>query len=248
MKISVITAVWNSETTVGETIESVAAQSHRELEHVIVEGKSEDGSLAAVERAAHDRMRLITEPDKGIYDALNKGIRHATGDVIGFIHSDDFFAHDGVLARIATAFEDPAVEAVFSDLDYVSQDDTSRVIRHWSTGPFDSRRLKYGWMPAHPTLYLRREVYERFGTYDINFGIAADYDFILRYFSQATGESVYIPEVLYKMRLGGVSNRSLSKIRQKMNEDLLAIRRNNIGGLSTLALKNLSKIVQFIAR
>lgn len=250
LKISVITAVYRSEATVGEAIASVAAQRYPNIEHVIVEGKSPDGSLAAIERAAHGRMRLISEPDKGIYDALNKGIQHATGEVVGFIHSDDFLPHDGVMDRIAAAFRDPAVEAVFSDLDYVSQADTSRVIRHWSTGAFHPRRLKYGWMPAHPTLYLRREIYERFGVYDITFGIAADYDFILRYFSQSTAPSVsvYIPEVLYKMRLGGVSNRSWAKVRQKMNEDLLAIRRNHVGGIHTLALKNISKLGQFFVR
>jgi glycosyltransferase involved in cell wall biosynthesis len=193
-------------------------------------------------------MRLISEPDEGIYHTLNKGVRNATGDVVGFIHSDDFLAHDQVLARIAKAFEDPAVEAVFSNLDYVSQADTSRVIRHWSTGAFHPWRLRYGWMPAHPTLYLRREVYERFGTYEKNMRIAADYDFILRYFSQATGKSVYIPEVLYKMRVGGVSNRNWAKIRQKMQENMLAIRRNRVGGLHTLAFKNLSKVRQFLVR
>lgn len=248
MKISVITAVYNSEATVGEAIASVASQTYVDIEHLVVEGKSKDGSLAAIEHAGHDRMRLTSEPDKGIYDALNKGVRNATGAVLGFVHSDDFLAHDAVLSRIAAAFEDPAVEAVFSDLDYVAQADTSRVIRHWSTGPFHPRRLKYGWMPAHPTLYLRREVYERFGDYDINFGIAADYDLILRYFSQATAKSVYIPEVLYKMRVGGVSNRNWAKIRQKMEEDMLAIRRNRVGGLHTLAFKNLSKVGQFLVR
>lgn len=155
VKISVITAVYNSEATVGEAIASVAAQTHPDVEHLVVEGKSKDGSLAAIERAGHDRMRLISEPVKGIYDALNKGVRNATGDVLGFIHSDDFLAHDRVLSRITTAFEDPAVEAVFSDLDYVAQADTSRVIRHWSTGAFHPRRLKYGWMPAHPTLAFK---------------------------------------------------------------------------------------------
>jgi glycosyltransferase involved in cell wall biosynthesis len=248
LKISVITAVYNSEATVGEAIASVASQTYVDIEHLVVEGKSKDGSLAAIEHAGHDRMRLTSEPDKGIYDALNKGVRNATGAVLGFVHSDDFLAHDAVLSRIAAAFEDPAVEAVFSDLDYVAQADTSRVIRHWSTGPFHPRRLKYGWMPAHPTLYLRREVYERFGDYDINFGIAADYDLILRYFSQATAKSVYIPEVLYKMRVGGVSNRNWAKIRQKMEEDMLAIRRNRVGGLHTLAFKNLSKVGQFLVR
>ena len=248
MRITVITAAYKSEATVGEAIASVAAQTYPDFEHLVIEGNSEDGTFDAIKRSTHDRMLLISEPDGGIYDALNKGVQNATGDVIGFIHSDDFLAHDGVMARIAAAFEDPAVEAVFSDLVYVSQADTSRIIRHWSTGPFHPRRLKYGWMPAHPTLYLRREVYERFGTYDTNMGISADYDFILRYFSQATSKSVYIPDVLYKMRVGGVSNRNWPKIRQKMEEDMLAIRRNRVGGLHTLALKNLSKVGQFLVR
>lgn len=248
MKISVITAVYNSEATIGEAIASVAAQTHPNIEHLIIEGESKDGSLVVIKRAAHDRMRVISEPDKGIYDALNKGIRHATGDVVGFLHSDDFFAFDGALTRVAEAFEDPDIEAVFSDLQYVSSADTSRVVRHWSTGRFSPSRLKRGWMPAHPTLYLRRDVYERFGGYDTSFGIAADYDFILRYFSQTAGKSTYIPEVLYKMRLGGVSNRNWSKIRQKMGEDLRAIRRNRVGGIHTLAMKNLSKVGQFLVR
>lgn len=232
----------------GDAIASVAMQTHPDIEHLIIEGKSEDGSLAAIERAAHNRMRVISEPDKGIYDALNKGIRQATGDVVGFLHSDDFFAFDSVLARVAEAFEDPEVEAVFSDLHYISSADTSRVVRHWSTGRFSPGKLRLGWMPAHPTLYLRREVYERFGSYDTSFRIAADYDFILRYFSRTAGKSVYIPEVLYKMRLGGVSNSSWSKIRHKMGEDLRAIRQNRVGGVHTLALKNLSKVGQFLVR
>ena len=215
MKIFFITDAYRSEATVGEAIASVAAQTYFDVEHLVVEGGSSDGTLDAIERARHARMRLISEPDEGIFDALNKGVWNATGDVIGFIHSDDFLAHDGVLARIASAFEDPAVEAVFSDLVYVSQTDTSRVIRHWSTGDFHPRRLAYGWMPAHPSLYVRREVYERHGAYDKNMGISDNYDFILRYFSQATGKSVYIPEVLYKMRVGGVSNRSWPRIRQR---------------------------------
>ena len=248
MKISLITAAYNSEATVGETIASVASQTYLNIEHLVVEGNSDDGTLEAIERVGHERMRLISEPDDGIYDALNKGILNATGDVIGFIHSDDLFAHDGVLARIALAFEDPAIEAVFSDLVYVSQADTSQVIRYWSTGAFHPRRLKYGWMPAHPTLYLRREAYDRFGNYDKNMCIAADYDFILRYFSKTKGKSVYIPEVLYRMRVGGISNRNWATFRQKLEEDMLAIRRNRVGGLHTLAFKKLSKVSQFLAR
>ncbi|KEO57103.1 glycosyltransferase family 2 protein [Thioclava indica] len=248
MKFSIITAVYNSQATVGEAIESVGRQTHSDLEHLIIEGKSKDGSLAAIERAAHDRMILVSESDKGIYDALNKGVAKASGDIVGFVHSDDFLAHDEVLARIATAFEDPQVEAVFSNLDYVSQADTTKVVRHWATGPYSAAKLKRGWMPAHPTLYLRRSVYDRIGGFDTGFRIAADYDFILRYFSQIQGRSVYLPEVLYKMRLGGVSNRNLAKIREKMGEDLRAIRRNHVGGIVTLASKNLSKLGQFVER
>ncbi len=248
MKISVITAVYKSQDTVADALASVAGQSHRDLEHIIIEGASPDDSRATIERAAHDRMRMISEPDGGIYDALNKGIGLANGDVVGFLHSDDFFAHSDALARIAHAFADPEVEAVFSDLDYVAREDTLRIIRHWNTGPFHPERLKSGWMPAHPTLYLRRGVYDRIGGFDDSFRIAADYDFILRYFSQIEAKTVYIPEVLYKMRMGGVSNRDLGRIMQKMREDYRAIRRNNVGGLATLAMKNVSKLGQFVNR
>lgn len=246
MKITVITAAYNSEATVGEAIASVAAQTYPEIEHLVIEGNSNDGTLNAIESFRHRRMKLISEPDDGIYDALNKGIQNATGDLIGFVHSDDVLAHDGVLSRIAAEFDDPEVEAVFGDLVYVSKSDTTRVVRHWAAGSFHPRRLKYGWMPPHPTLYLRREVYERLGHFNKTMRIAADYDFILRYFTQATGKSVHIPEVLYKMRMGGVSNRNLPMIRQKMKEDMQAIRSNGVGGTQTLALKSLSKVRQFI--
>ena len=250
MKITVITAAYNSEATVGEAIASVAAQTYPEIEHLIIEGNSNDGTLQAIESVRHRRMRLISEPDDGIYDALNKGIQNATGDLIGFVHSDDVLAHDGVLSRIAAEFDDPEVEAVFGDLAYVSKSDTTRVVRHWAAGSFHPRRLKYGWMPPHPTLYLRREVYERLGQFNTTMRIAADYDydydFILRFFTRETGKSAHIPEVLYKMRMGGVSNRNWPMIRQKMKEDMLAIHSNGVGSILTLALKSLSKVRQFI--
>lgn len=246
LKVTIITAVFNSEATVCEAIGSVAAQSHCKMEHLIVEGKSTDGSLAAIDRAAHNRMVLISEPDSGIYDALNKGIQRATGEVIGFVHSDDFLANNAVVERIAAKFADPAVEAVFGNLDYVAQKDTSRVIRHWVGSEFIPRKLRRGWMPAHPTLYVRRHVYERLGGFDTSFRIAADYDFILRFFSQCTARTVFIPEVLYKMRIGGVSNRNLARIVEKTVEDRRALRKNGIGGLNTIAWKNLSKLTQFL--
>lgn len=243
-----ITAVFNSETTVGEAISSVAVQTHSDIEHIIVEGKSTDESLLAIDRASHSRMALISEPDNGIYDALNKGIENATGEVIGFVHSDDFLANKYVLERIASEFSDPSVEAVFGNLDYVAKIDASRVIRHWRGTPFSARSLRRGWMPAHPTLYVRKSAYERVGLFDTTFRIAADYDFTLRYFSETTARTIFIPEVLYKMRIGGESNRSLTKIIEKMHEDARAVRKNGIGGIDTILWKNLSKIPQFLRK
>lgn len=248
MKISVITAVYNAETTVGAAIASVATQTHPAVEHIIIEGQSTDGSLAAIAKASHPRLRLFSAADTGIYDALNRGIAQATGDVIGFVHSDDYLAHPNVLAHIAAAFTDSDVQAVFGDLDYVAQANPARVIRHWATGPFTPAKLRRGWMPAHPTLYVRRHLYDRHGLYDTTFRIAADYDFILRVFSALDGRAVYLPTVLYKMRVGGASNRNLTQIRRKMAEDLRALRRNKVGGVTALTWKNLSKLGQFLHR
>ena len=244
MKFSIITAAWNSEDTVANAIKSVSDQTYPFVEHIVVEGRSTDATMARISEVSHNRMRLISEDDQGIYDALNKGIKNSTGDIIGFVHSDDYYADSDVLVRIAEAFEDPSVECVYADLHYVAKSDTSRVVRHWSTGRFTPRKLKHGWMPAHPTLFLRSTAYERVGVFDTSYQISADYEFILRYFSSINQKHVYLQEVIYKMRIGGESNRSLKKIRRKMSEDTRALRTNHIGGVWTLCLKNLSKLKQ----
>lgn len=246
MKISVVTAVYNRADTIGHAIASVQRQTHAEIEHVIQDGGSTDGTLERIKELADARTRLCSERDGGIYDAINRGIARATGDVIGLMHSDDFFAHDRVLEEVAAAFADPAVEGVYGDLQYVSATDPDRVIRHWRSGPYAPAKLRRGWMPPHPTLYLRREVFEAWGLYDTRFRIAADYDAMLRYLVKGNIRLHYIPEVLVKMRVGGESNRSLGRILRKSREDLEAIRENGVGGLGTLAMKNVSKIGQFI--
>ena len=187
----------------------------------------------------------LSEPDKGIYDALNKGLVRATGDVIGLMHSDDFFADEQVLVRVAAAFEDPDVDAAYGDLDYVARDDTSRIVRRWRAGEYQPARLARGWMPPHPTLYLRRSVIERWGGYNTRYQIAADYDAILRYFGQGKIRAAYIPHVLVKMRVGGESNKSLAKIWLKTREDYAALRSNGVGGLGALICKNVRKLGQF---
>jgi glycosyltransferase len=191
---------------------------------------------------------VVSEPDSGIYHALNKGLALATGEVVGFLHADDVYADGEVLARVAAAFADPAVDAVYGDLVYVRKADTARVVRHWRAGAYDPARLRRGWMPPHPTLYLRRALYERHGVFDRRYRIAGDYDLMLRMLSRLTGRVVYLPQVLVRMRVGGESNRSLSRILRKSREDYRALRENGIGGAGALVWKNLSKIPQFFRR
>jgi glycosyltransferase len=247
MRFSIITATFNCAETVQDCLVSVASQRDVEAEHVVIDGASTDGTVAVLEQHRAGLGALVSEPDGGIYFGLNKGIASAHGEIIGFLHGDDVYADEAVLRRVVVAFSDAAVEAVYGDLVYVSRDDPSRVIRHWHAGEFRRGRLRWGWMPPHPTLFLRRSVYARFGGFDTRYRIAADYDLMLRVLSQIEGTVVYLPEVLVRMRLGGVSNRSLRHVARKSWEDYRALRANRIGGLGALVWKNLSKVPQFVA-
>ena len=248
VKISVITAVYNRRDTLADAVRSLQSQTYEEFEHVVMDAQSTDGSLELLEELADKRMKLSSKPDDGIYDALNKGMKKSTGNVIGLMHSDDFFASDGVLELVARAFEDRGVDAVYGDLDYVSAANPDRVIRHWVSGAYHRSKLKRGWMPPHPALYIRREVVERWGGYDTSYQIAADYDAILRWFGRGRITAHYEPHVFVKMRVGGESNRSLERVAQKSREDYRALRANEVGGIGALAWKNLSKLGQFRAR
>lgn len=248
MKISVITAVFNRAGTIGQAIDSVAAQTYPDIEHLIIDGASRDGTLELVERHRTSSMRLISEPDGGIYDALNKGISLASGEIIGVMHSDDFFATNFVLEKVAAVFDDEQVEAVYGDLDYVAAADPERIIRRWRSDSYSRAKLGRGWMPPHPTLFMRSRVFARLGVYDTRYRIAADYEAMLRYFGRGGVEPAYIPEVLVKMRVGGESNASLGRIIRKTREDYRALRTSGVGGLRALAWKNLSKLPQFVQR
>jgi glycosyltransferase len=246
MKVSIITAVFNRRDTIEDALDAVSRQDYAGIEHIVVDGASQDGTVEVLERRRSGIAVLVSERDDGIYDALNKGIGLATGDVIGFLHADDLFADDRVVSRIAAAFADPSVEAVYGDLDYVSRTDAQRVIRRWRAGTYSPRRLAWGWMPPHPTFYVRRRVYERLGGFDTRHRIAADYDCILRFLGRGGIVPAYIPEVLVRMRLGGESNRSVGNILRKSVEDYRALRVNGVGGMGALAWKNLSKLGQFL--
>ena len=247
LKISVITAVYNNR-LVGQAIDSVLSQSYPAVESIVIDGASTDGTLAALEPYRPRLGVFISERDRGIYDALNKGIKYATGDVVGFLHADDVFENSEVLAKVAEAFQDSAVDAVYGDLVYVRHDDISQVIRYWKSGRYNDAVLSRGWMPPHPTFYVRRSIYERLGGFDARYRIAADYDTILRFLAVGKIRATYIPEVLVRMRAGGISNRSLMTIVRKSLEDIEVLRRNKIGGVWTLLQKNLGKVSQFWRR
>jgi glycosyltransferase involved in cell wall biosynthesis len=247
LQVTVVTAVKNRAPTLGACLRSVHSQTWPAVEHVLVDGGSTDGSLSII-GAHHPKLaKVICEPDRGVYEALNKGIQSATGDIIGFLHADDEFASDRALESVARAFEDPGVDAVYGDLIYVSRGDPTHVVRYWRAGKYARSQIANGWMPPHPTFYVRRSIYSRFGAFDTRYKIAADYENMLRILWRGGAEAVYIPEVLVRMRTGGLSNR-LSNLFMKSREDYAAMRANGIEPWQALLLKNVTKLPQFVIK
>jgi glycosyltransferase involved in cell wall biosynthesis len=245
LKISIITATYNSARTLRDTLECVAAQDHGNVEHIIVDGRSTDNTLELVKEYPHV-AKVISEKDKGIYDAMNKGIALATGDVIGILNSDDIYINNQVLSKVARAFEEGA-EACYGDLQYVSANDLNKVTRNWKAGRFHDRSFLMGWMPPHPTFFVRPEVYRQVGNFNLALKSAADYELMLRVFMKHRFRISYIPEVLVKMRAGGMSNASLKNRLRANKEDRMAWKINGLKPyFFTLYLKPIRKIFQFI--
>jgi glycosyltransferase involved in cell wall biosynthesis len=248
MKISITTSVWNNKETIKDAIDSVLNQTYKDIEYIIIDGASNDGTVDIVKSYGDKIDKFVSEKDKGIYDGLNKGVKLATGDVVAFLHSDDLYASNTIVEDIAKVFEaDKSLDGVYGDLIYTPKNDTNKILRYWESKEFDISLLKKGWMPAHPTLFLKREVYEKYGGFDLAFRIAADYDFMLRVLSAGI-KVKYLSKVLYKMRVGGESNKSIKNIILKSQEDLRALRKNGVGGLGSLLIKNFSKIGQFVKK
>ena len=247
MKISIITITYNSAKTLQRALASILSQTYKDIEHIIVDGASDDGTVEIIKAyaAAHENVQWVSEKDDGIYNALNKGIRMATGDVIGFLHSDDVLNSADSIEQIATAFESSQADVVYGDLQYCKG---GKVVRRWKSNAFNPRTLKFGWMPPHPTVYVRKEVYEQVGLYDEWFRISADYDMLLRIFT-AGYKTYYIPEVMVSMETGGASNKNTKARLSKTQEDFIVLKKNHVGaGLLTVACKQLRKIRQFLRR
>ncbi|QBG45971.1 glycosyltransferase [Verrucomicrobia bacterium S94] len=257
MKFSVITATYNCEASILDTVKSLREQTipREDIEWILVDGGSTDRTLELIEGQDFHPDQWVSEKDNGIYDALNKGVRMATGDFVGFLHADDMLAAPGVLYHIGCAQKNSGADAVYGDLQYVRplEQGGFGIVRHWDSGVYFRRKLKWGWMPPHPSLYLKREIYEQArlpnGEYfDTSYTCAADYDFMMRILGKYEVEPAYLRMVLVQMRVGGISNRSLKHIMTKSKEDWRVIRENKIGGPHTLAWKNLSKLQQFFVR
>lgn len=246
LKISIVTATFNSADTLVECLDSVESQSYKNLEHIIVDGKSTDHTIALIEKRVHSIATFISEPDEGLYFALNKGISVATGDVIGFLHSDDIYADMDVLSQVAEAFDDHQICAVYGDLQYVQKINTNKVVRHWKSSPFRRWKLLFGWMPPHPTLFVRRQWLNAIDGFDTQYKISADYNSILSLFSKENFTAKYVPKLFIKMRIGGVSNQSLGNLIRKSKEDLHIARQYYFSGIFTVISKNIIKIEQFL--
>jgi len=246
--ISIVTCVYNNAAEIRGAVESVLNQRGVDIEYIVVDGASTDGTLEILQGYGSRIHKLVSAPDRGIYDGLNCGVGLASGDYVGFLHSDDLFTDERSLHRLFAPLDNLATEAwpaaIYGDLVYVDKQRPDRVIRYWRSGPFNPRKLRDGWMPPHPSLYVRRDVMLTTGPFDIQLRIAADYRFMLQLFSQPL-RFEYVPGVVVRMRTGGASNRSLKALLRKSREDCDALRAAGIAPLRALLLKNLSKLPQF---
>jgi len=221
MKISVVTAAYNSAVTIADTLRSVNAQSHPDIEHLIIDGGSTDETVAIARELGERVVRIVSEKDRGIYDAMNKGLALATGDVIGLLNSDDLYPDPGVLAAVAAEFAgDPGLDAIWGDLCYVAQGDTGKVVRYWRSSEYQPGLFHRGWVPPHPTFFVRREVYQRFGNFDLRYRLAADWELLVRFIEVHRIRTRHCPRVMVHMRLGGATNQSWSNV-WKQNEEIV---------------------------
>lgn len=228
MKISVITVCYNSVFTLEDSILSVAAQSYPDLEHLIVDGGSTDGTLSIIKKHQGKISNWISEPDNGMYDAMNKGIDLATGEIIGFLNSDDIYADNSVIEQVASVFSNTSVDSCYADLVYVQKTNLDKVIRYWQSCDYREGLFERGWCPAHPTFFVRKNIYEMYGNFDLNYNMGNDVELMMRFLYKYKIESLYIPRVLVKMRTGGESNRSISNIIRQNIEVVRAGKNNGV--------------------
>ena len=245
--LSIITCIYNGENTIGHAIESVLSQSNSNIELIIIDGASTDNSIKIINTFSDKKITVaLSEPDNGIYDAMNKGIKLATGDIVGILNADDYYPNNNVLLKVAKAFNNPSIDACYGDLVYVDVNNKEKIVRVWKSGLFTPDIFYHGWMPPHPTFFVRRSIYEKYGLFNLELGTAADYEIMLRFLLKHRIKVEYIPETLVHMRTGGISNNSLKR---RIQANLMDRKAWRINGLTpypwTLTLKPLRKLKQW---
>lgn len=249
MKISIITITYNSAATLKDTIESVVNQSYKDIEYIIVDGKSTDRTLDIIDSYKTKISKFVSEKDHGLYDALNKGIAMASGDIVGILHSDDFYTDHLVIEKLVNQMVKQQADAVYADLYYVDKNDTNKIFRKWKSGEYKIGQFLKGWMPPHPTFFVKREYYEKYGKFNLSFHSAADYELMLRFIHKHHLKLTYLPEFIIKMRVGGKSNVSLKNRIKANQEDRRAWKVNGLKPhVYTLYAKPLRKIVQLFKK
>ncbi len=246
MKVSIITVTYNSEKYLADCIESVRKQTYGNIEHIIIDGKSTDGTVKIIQKNSKSISHWISETDRGMYDAINKGIKLATGDIIGVLNSDDMLASADVIMDIVACFDETGTDSIYGDLVYVDPVNPRKVMRYWKGLSYKRSRFNYGWMPAHPTFYIRRELIDQYGVYENHYHTAADYEFMARYLYKHKVTSFYISKLIIKMRTGGLSNNTIYSRLRANRRDYLAMKKNKIPVPFIVSiLKPLIKIPQF---
>ena len=249
MKVSIITVVLNSQSTIEDCLKSIYFQDYPELEHIIIDGGSNDGTLEIIKKYQSKVACLISESDRGIYDAMNKGIRLATGDIIGILNSDDLYVDQYVISDVVTTILKNKVDSCYGDLQYVKKENISRVVRYWRSKSFVKNKFKYGWMPPHPTFFVKKTIYEKHGFFNPALTITADYELMLRFLYKYDVSTMYIPRILVKMRTQGKSSPGLFNTARNMYEEYSAWKLNSLTpSISTFILKRLVKLQQFILK
>lgn len=249
MKVSIITVCRNSEATIEAAVCSVLEQKHTDIEYIVIDGKSTDKTFPIIEKYRNKISKIISEKDDGMYFAINKGIKLATGDVVGILNADDFYASEKIISLVVKEFEEKKVDCVYGNLQYVSRNNPQKIIRHWKSESYDAQFFLKGWMPPHPTFFVKRNCYEKFGMFNTSFSISADYELMLRFLYKHKITSSFIPEVLVKMRTGGISNVTFNSRIKANKEDRLAWKINGLKPTRfTFLAKPLSKVTQFFKR
>ena len=249
MKISIITVVYNAESYIKGCIDSVLTQDYQNIEYIIIDGGSTDNTCAIIEPYLKKIHHFSSEKDRGMYDALNKGIAIATGELVGILNADDTLASKSVISKIAKFYTEVNTEGVYGNLNYVNANNPSHVIRKWVSKQFNINHIKQGWMPAHPTLYLKRALFAKYGNYSLDYGTAADYELMIRFLYRFQVKAHYLDQLFVKMRVGGMSNSSSKQRYLAFINDYKAAKINGIPfPLLTIIRKKLSKIAQFLSK